>query len=184
MYKLTGGSSLLDVNLILTKAEVKEKMKIADLGCGGSGYFVFPAAIMVGKEGKIYAVDIMRTALQAIERKKRQENISNIETVWSNLEIYNATKIESSSLDMAFLINTLYQTRKRKEILLESVRLLKKGAKLVVVDWKNVSAPFGPPVEERVNIANLKQVAKKLALNFEEEFFAGQFHAGLLFTKA
>ena len=60
----------MDVNLILTKAQVKENMQIADLGCGGTGSFVFPAAVMVGKKGSVYAVDIMKTALSYISRRK------------------------------------------------------------------------------------------------------------------
>ena len=183
MYRLTGGNSLLDVSLILTKAGLKEKMKVADLGCGTTGHFVFPAAVMTGKDGQVYAVDIMRTALEAIEKRKRQENISNVETVWSNLEIFNATKIEAGSLDLVLLVNTLYQSRKPMKIIREAVRMLKKNARLVIVDWKNVSVPFGPPVEERVKQNLLKVSAKKFGLNLEEEFFAGQFHFGLLFQK-
>lgn len=183
MYKLTGGNALLDVNLVLTKAQVQENMQVADLGCGGSGYFVFPAAIMVGKKGKVYAVDIMKTALGCISRRKKQENFNNIVPVWSNLETFKATKIESNKIDIALLINTLYQSKKRVEIVREAARLIKKKGKLMVIEWKNVTLPFGPPVEERVNKKQLKIAAERLGLRFEEEFFAGQFHYGLIFIK-
>jgi len=99
------------------------------------------------------------------------------------LEIFKATKIESGSLDVALLINTLYQSRKRVEILREAIRMLKKGAKLLVVEWKNVSSPFGPPPEERVKPDLLKIGAKKLGLEIEDEFEAGQYHFGILFVK-
>jgi hypothetical protein len=61
--------------------------------------------------------------------------------------------------------------------------MLKKNGKLVVVEWKNVSSPLGPPVEERVKIDLLKEGAKKLGLNLEEEFDAGQYHYGIIFIK-
>ena len=180
---MTGGNSLLDVNLILTKAAVTQDMKVADLGCGTTGHFVFPAAEIVGRDGVVYAVDIMRTTLETIDRRKKQENVINVETIWSNLEILNATKIESSSLDIALLINTLYQSHKRIEVVREAVRMLKKGGRLIIVEWKNVNLPFGPPVEERVNLGLLKKAASKVGLNLDEEFFAGQYHYGLLFSK-
>jgi len=183
MPKITGGNSLLDVNVILTKAAVTQDMKMADLGCGATGHFVFPAAEIVGRDGVVYAVDIMRPTLETIDRRKKQENLINIQTVWSNLEIYNATKIESGSLDIALLINTLYQSHKRIEVMREAVRLLKKGGRLIVVEWKNVNLPFGPPVEERVNLEPLKKAAAKMGLDLEEEFFAGQYHYGLIFSK-
>jgi len=183
MLRITGGNVLLDVNVILSKAGVGEKMKVADLGCGASGHFVFPAASMVGEEGRVYAVDILKTVLETINRMIKQENISNIKTIWSNLEIFGATKIESSSLDLAFLVDTLYQSHKRVEILRETVRMLKKEGKLIVVEWKSIALPLGPPLEERVKIDLIKVGAQKLGLKLEEEFFAGQYHYGLIFVK-
>lgn len=174
---------MLDVNFILSKAKVGEKTKVADLGCGASGHFVFPAARIVGKMGTVYAVDILKTNLENINKRARFENLDNIKTVWSDLEIFGATKIEAGGLDVAMLINTLYQSRKRAEIIRETLRMLKKGGELFIVEWKNISAPFGPPVEERVNISALKNGAKKLGLVLEEEFEAGQYHYGVIFVK-
>jgi len=178
-----GGNVLLDVNLILNKAQVGDRMKVANLGCGSSGHFVFPCAALVGKKGKVYAVDILKTVLERIDRQSRQENLQNIETIWSNLEIYNATKIESGSLDTALLINILYQSHKRAEILRESIRMIKKDGTILLVEWKNISSPLGPPVEERVKKNLLEDAGKKLGLKLEEEFEAGQYHYGLVFTK-
>ena len=174
---------MIDANLILTKARVEEKTKVADLGCGSSGHFVFPSAKLVGKKGIVYAVDILRTTLETVSKRARIENLANIKTVWSNLEIFGATKIEAGSLDVAMLINTLYQSHKRLEIMRESIRLIKKGGRLIVVEWKNIAAPFGPPPEERVQKEFVENGAKKLGLKPEEEFEAGQFHYGLIYVK-
>lgn len=178
-----GGSSLIDANLILSKARIEEKTKVADLGCGSSGHFVFPSSVRVGKKGLVYAVDILRTTLETINKRVHAENFANIKTVWSNLEIFGATKIEAGSLDVAMLINTLHQSHKRQEIIRESVRLLKKNGRLLVVEWKNVAAPFGPPPEEKVKRDLVDNWAKKFGLRPEEEFEAGQYHYGLIYVK-
>lgn len=174
---------MIDVNLLFSKAQVEEKMKVADLGCGSSGHFVFPGAKLVGKKGIMYAVDILRTALETINKRAKAENLANIKTIWSNLEIFGATKIEAGSLDVGLLINTLYQSRKRAEILRESIRLLKKNGKLVIVEWKNIAAPFGPPTEEKVKKELVDNAAKRLGLKAEEEFEAGPYHYGLIYVK-
>jgi len=179
----TGGNTLIDVNLLFSKAQIEDRMKVADLGCGSSGHFVFPGAKIVGKRGIMYAVDILRTALEAISKRARVENLANIKTVWSNLEIFGATKIEAGSLDVGLLINTLYQSHKRAEILRESIRLLKKNGKLVIVEWKNIATPFGPPAEEKVKKELVENAAKKLGLKPEDEFEAGPYHYGLIYIK-
>jgi ubiquinone/menaquinone biosynthesis C-methylase UbiE len=183
LQKTAGTRSLLDVNFILAKARLKERMKVADLGCGTAGYFVFPAAKIVGSRGLVYAVDILKPSLETIARRSRQENIQNIITVWSDLEVYRATKIETESLDAVLLINTLFHSQKRAEILRESIRMIKKGGNLLVVEWEDASSPFGPPPDKRVKIGSLKSAAEKLGLKILEEFSAGQYHYGVLFAK-
>lgn len=184
MNRLTGGNVLIDPQLIIKKAGISDKMKVADLGCGALGHFVFPTAKVVGKKGKMYAVDILKTILENIQKRAKQDGLDNIiETVWTDLEIFGATKIESSSLDVAMLINTLYQSHKRVEILRESIRMLKKDGKLLVVEWENIATPLGPPAEERVKSESMISAAPKLGLKLEEEFEAGQYHYGLIFTK-
>jgi ubiquinone/menaquinone biosynthesis C-methylase UbiE len=183
MEYFAGGKKLLDPEIILTKAQVGSGMKIAELGCGANGYFVFPVAQKVGKAGRVYAVDILKTVLESLSRRIKQENTPNVIPVWSNLEIYNATKIEAGSLDIIFLINTLHLSNKRKEIMREAIRMLKKDGRMLIVEWGNIALPFGPPLEERVNAELLKYGAQKLGLKLEEEFTASQFHYGLIFTK-
>ncbi len=182
MIKVGGGNSFLDLNFIMQKAQISEGMTIADLGCG-NGSYIFIASEIIGENGYIYAVDILKTVLANIDKRAVSENITNLKTIWSNLEIFNATKIESGTLDVATLVNTLYQSHKRAEIIREAVRMLKKGGILTIVEWKIRSASFGPPVEERVKPEFLKEIAKKIGLVIEDEFEVGRFHYGMIFTK-
>ena len=183
MNKIIGGNILIDINLILEKTGTRDKSILADLGCGASGHFIFPAASIVGKRGKIYAVDILKTVLETINKRIKQENLDNVETIWSDIEVFGATKIESGSIDTALLMNTLYQSNKRAEIIRESTRMVKKGGKLVIIEWKNITSPLGPPAEKRVKKDLLQIAGKKLGLHFEEEFEAGHYHYGLVFSK-
>jgi ubiquinone/menaquinone biosynthesis C-methylase UbiE len=183
MSGMTGGNVLIDVKLILSKIHIHDNMRIADLGCGSSGHFVFPIADLVGRTSIVYAVDILKIILETIDRKIKQDNIKNIKTIWSDLEIFGATNIEAGSLDASFLINTLYQSKNRINIIRETVRMLKKGGSIIIVEWKNSSLPFGPPSGERVKEETLKIACQKLGLKLEEEFNPGQYHFGLVFTK-
>lgn len=183
MQGKTGGNHLLNPGFILEKARIQEGNTVADLGCGSSGHFVFPTSKLVGGKGKVYAVDIMKSVLTNLKKRIEQEDYKNIQTVWSDLEAFKATQIESESLDVGLIINTLYQSQKRAAMLKESIRMVKKQGFLLVVEWKNVATPLGPPSETKVNKDSLKQGVQKLGLTLEEEFDAGDYHYGILFVK-
>ena len=174
-------TKMFDINLILHKIAIKEGEVVAELGCGHSGYFVFPIAKLIGKSGVVYAIDILPTVLEEIKRKAYTENLPQIKTIWSNLEIFKGTKIESSSVDTALMINILSQSEKKTEIIREAIRILKSGGKIIIVDWKSNALLFGPKPEYRLKTEALKQVAPKLGLNIIEEFEVGtNYHAFIL----
>jgi ubiquinone/menaquinone biosynthesis C-methylase UbiE len=177
-------TSLLNQELIIKKIGAVEKMKVADLGCGSNGFFVFPLAQLVGKEGLVYAVDIKKEVLENIARKARQNNLRQIKTIWSNLEIFNAAKVEPESLDVALLINTLYQSQKRVDIIREARRMLKKNGHLLIVEWNNLPCSFGPQADHKVDVEMLKNGMQRLSMKLDEEFSAGEYHYGLIFTKS
>ncbi len=179
----TKKNSLFDINSILHKMDISEKQYFAELGCGNFGFFVFPLARLVGRRGRVYAVDILKPTLEEIKRRAKSENLPQVSTVWSNLEIFKATKIETNSLDGALLINVLHQSQKKIEILRETVRVLKRNGKLLIIEWKNIDLPLGPSPERRVSLDSLKTALPKIGLNIQEEFEAGPYHYGLILIK-
>ncbi len=174
---------LLNEKLIFDKAGIAESMLVADLGCGRFGHFSFLAADLVGKNGKVYAVDILKSSLESVKRKAHAENRHNIIPVWSNLEVFRGTQIEVGSLDLVLLINTLHQSKHRAEIIREVMRLLKKGGNILIVEWNKTVLPFGPIPEDRVDDKNIIKVAQKQGLHLADEFRAGKYHYGLIFNK-
>ncbi len=179
----SGGNELLDPNKIFAKLKIMPKSKVADLGCGGSGHFIIPAAKLVGAETTAYAVDIMKPVLKNVITKARMMGINNIKGIWSDLEIYGATNIEEKSLDFCFLFNTLFQSKKQKEIIKESVRLLKDGGKLAIIDWNDKASSFGPALANRIKKEEIKKIVISFNLKLIEEYEAGNHHFGLTFEK-
>jgi ubiquinone/menaquinone biosynthesis C-methylase UbiE len=181
--KLITSDKMFDINLILHKIALREGEIVAELGCGNFGHFVFPISKIVGKSGAVYAVDVIPTVLDEIKKKAHHENAANVKTIWSNLEIFKGTDIESNSLDAALLVNVLHQSEKKAEIIREAARMLKRGGKLLIVDFKGGSLLFGPNAEKRLKAEALRQASPKLGLIIIEEFEAGQQHLGFLLKK-
>jgi len=74
---------IFDIPGILSKIGIEEKQKTAELGCGNFGFFVFPLAEKVGREGKVYAVDILKPTLEEINKVSKTNGLKQIETIWS-----------------------------------------------------------------------------------------------------
>ena len=183
MVYVSGGTQLIDTDVIFKKIDLGEGMKVADLGCGAAGHYTITAGRLVGMKGRVYAVDVLKTVLKEISTRARLEGVNNIKTVWSNLESYGATNIANASLDVALLINVLFQSKEHTKILQEAKRLTSKHGKILVVDWKKSAAPFGPPSVDRVSPEEVKILATGIELKLVEEFSAGKFHYGLIFVK-
>jgi len=179
-----GGTTLLNADeLLRNELGVLPGGVIADLGCGGAGYFVITAAKIVGNEGKVYAVDVQISVLDNIQSRADMEQLTNIETVWSNLEVFGATKINNDALDYATLVNILFQNSNKLAILKETARLLKSGGRLLVVDWEEGRFNMGPRHAMKVSKSEVVEWAKQAGLKFEKQFAAGVWHYGLLFVK-
>lgn len=185
MSRLATGTSLLDPQRILRIAGAGFGMTVADLGCGAAAYFVLEAAHVVGNKGRAYGVDILQSALKGMMSKAKLSGHTNIEPVWSNLEMVGgAKKIRDGSLDIALLVNLLSQTRQHENVFREARRMLRPKGKMVVVDWQEAAGPFGPTADRRVSPNAARSVAQVAGFREEKSFEAGPYHYGLIFEKA
>lgn len=182
MIKGTGG--FLDPDKIVQEFDIKKGDKVADFGCG-AGYFTICMAKIVGDDGKIYAFDVLKTALESVENKAKSERtkgLLNIETIWSNLETPGGSKLEDEFVDLVLLANILFQSSKKADIIKEAKRVVKKGGKMIVIDWEE-NQPMGPAQDRIVSKDLIKKIAENEDFKFEREFKAGTNHWGLIFTK-
>lgn len=178
-----GGTALFDPMALLDRADVRAGMYVADFGCGVTGHEIIPAARRVGAEGKAYAVDIQKSALAAVESRAKMEGITNLDYVWSNIERVGATRIPPESLDCVLIVNTLYLTKDRANAFREAARLTKSGGFIIVVEWKTEATGVGPAAAQRMGKDAVRSAAKAAGLSEREEFDAGVYHYGFIFTK-
>jgi tRNA A58 N-methylase Trm61 len=64
------GVNFVDPARIISQVEVTTGATVADFGCG-SGYFSFAFAKAVGAEGKVFALDILPSALEAVASRAK-----------------------------------------------------------------------------------------------------------------
>jgi Methylase involved in ubiquinone/menaquinone biosynthesis len=180
---IPSNSILLDAPAVLAKAGVRAGSVVADMGCGTSGHFVIPAARMIGPTGRVYAIDILKSVLAAVESRAKLEGVNSIETLWGNCEMWKGVKIADNAVDIALVINNLYLAKNRQIFLSEAARLTKVGGKVIVIDWKTVASPLGPPDASRVSPEAAKADAMAAGLRFVEAWDPAPYFWGLIFAK-
>lgn len=174
--------SIASPRLALKHAGVRQGMSIADLGCG-SGFFSIPAAKMVGDLGKVYSVDVLKSALNHVRSRAKLEGVRNIKTIWADLEKVGSTKIKPGTIDVVFISSTIYQVEHKGNFLEEIKRVLSPKGKLVVFEWETSSIPIGPGAKHRVSEDEVIELCKGHGFKLFDAFKPGKFHYGLVFVR-
>ena len=184
MPEIPTGNALLNAPGLLEWAGLDYGMTVADLGCGTLGHFTFPAAHMVGPEGKVYAVDILPSALTAIKSRIGIEQVNNVETVWGDMEVAGGIRIPEASVHFAVMANVTSLLTKSATAIKEIKRILKPGARILAVDWRPEAKGFGPDPAKRHQAVEIAGIFTDFGFTVKKEFDAGPSHWGLIVEKS
>ncbi|MDP3963386.1 MAG: methyltransferase domain-containing protein [bacterium] len=162
---------------------IEEGMKLAEFG-SGTGLFSLAAAQRVGRDGKVYAIDVQKVTLDSLRSRARLEGIFNLEALWVDLERMGALEIADNSLDAVLVPNMLFQSQKKDAILREALRIAKPGGQVMVIDWYPDKAIYGNEMGWPVDQAAMRGIAEKSGLTWVRDVQTGStYHYGLLFRK-
>jgi cyclopropane fatty-acyl-phospholipid synthase-like methyltransferase len=129
---------------IITSLGPLDGKTVADIGAG-TGYFSFPIA---KQAAKVIAIDIDQRFLDYIDHKKQTHKIgANIET---RLTTPDSPGLEAREVDMVLIVDTFHHIEHRVEYLKKLKKCLRKDGLLVIIDFKKMKTPPGPPVELRL----------------------------------
>src|SRR5271165_926365 len=79
---------------------IEHGMLVADFGAG-SGHYVVEIARMLGKSGRVYAIDVQKDLLRRIHTEARKHGLEErIEFIWADLEEAKGSKIADRRLDL------------------------------------------------------------------------------------
>lgn len=167
---------------IVSRLDIRPGMVVADLGCG-AGHFAIAAARIVGETGQVFAIDIQKQAIEAIQSRANLEHLLQVKPVWADLELPEGSRLPQDSVDLAIISNILFQADKKQEVMIEAHRILSPAGHLVVLEWDQTPFPAGPAMDLRVPKRVAITLAERAGLAMEKEFDAGSNHYGLLFKK-
>jgi len=111
---------------------IKKGEVILDFGCG-AGYYTIPAAKVVSKEGKVYAIDKDIESMHKLMEIAKTKGLKNIIPIHTKSE-ESKINLESESIDIVLIYDVLHymEALERKKIYEEIYRILKTGGILSV----------------------------------------------------
>lgn len=143
---------------LLATLGLEPGMVVADVGAG-SGYLTFPMARIVGKNGKVYAVDIQSEMLTIIRNKARTGGVGNVVTI---LGTEDDPKVPAESTDLMLLVDVYHELERPYEMTRNMIRGLKKGGRLVFVEYRKEDPRL--PIKELHKMSQA-QVKREMAVH-------------------
>lgn len=141
-----------------------EGRAVADVACG-TGFFIADILGAVGAEGRVFAIDIDSRMVEYVRNRFSDEG-----RVVPLKSTADKIPLDDGSVDAAAMISTFHDLD-GDATLREIWRILKKGGKFAVADWKRGegSPTIGPPNEIRVGAEEAGAALRKIG--FEVSFF-------------
>jgi ubiquinone/menaquinone biosynthesis C-methylase UbiE len=108
---------------------VAEGQSVLDYGCG-SGTYTIPAARLVGKSGKVYALDVSDRALEKTMSRVDRQGLRNVESIRSSGS--TSIGLDNGNLDHILFIDVLQEIEHWSPLFEEAYRALKDGGKVSI----------------------------------------------------
>lgn len=123
-------TSLQPPETVIPAIDLKEGMKVGEIGAGRGRYAVILAK-HVGEKGHIYANDINEEDLEYLDFRCERDKIDNINTI---LGKEKDPLLPENKLDMIFIVNSYHHFSHPTELLKNAYPALKKSGTLVIIE--------------------------------------------------
>ncbi len=166
---------LINYKKLINNLKLTDLNNIIDIGCGEGDF-----AIALSKNTNIkniFALDIHSESIEKLKEKIEKEKITNITPL--NEDFTAQTSISDNTIDAAIFINVMhgfYVNQETDKAIKELKRILRPSGMVIIVDFKKIQTPSGPPLSERLSAKELRKIFSDYKFIPVLEQSAGLFH--------
>ena len=162
-FDQTGEIFLIDIG-------IEQNHSIIDFGCG-KGNYAIPAAKVVGKGGRVYAVDKNKESLDKLMQRSKKMRLKNIERIDVSERI--EVPLQEESIDVVLLYDVIHLVGNRGRLLTEMHQVLKTNALISVYPKHH---------QEDMNMAlgDVKEEIESAGFSFERMLYKTLMHNNYL----
>jgi ubiquinone/menaquinone biosynthesis C-methylase UbiE len=177
-HEHSGKSSkkILNAKKVIGMIGLEKGGSFLDVGCG-DGYFSLEASKMVGKEGKVYALDVDDIGISSLRNEVSKKNIQNIEPIIA--DITGKIPLNDGIIDVCFMANVIHgfvENNEVENVFREVNRVLKPNGKIAVVEFKKNLGIAGPPRSIRLSPEELEKALGTHGFRKDKVVKAGFFN--------
>jgi len=156
-----------NTSLAISNLPVTNNSVVADIGAG-TGYYTFRIAEKV-PEGKVYAVEIQKDAVQFLKHRARNLNVDIVEPIQGGEKSPN---LPENALDLVVMVDVYHELLYPQEMLQAIGRSLKSNGKLLLIEYRGEDPKLGI---KKLHKMTVKQIEKELGTNGFSLAQNGQF---------
>jgi len=167
---------LIDKDRFFEALNVRKPMVLLDLG-SGVGDYTIPLAEAVGPDGHVCAVDAWEDGLARIRARASERGLNNISTLLA--DVNNGIPLDDGTIDiclMACVLHDLLREGSGETVLRETLRVLKPGGKLAVLEFKKIDNGPGPPLHIRLAKEDVDNLFAPFRFTIESMSDTGKYH--------
>ena len=140
---------------MLQQLGIRRGQTVLDFGCG-YGIYTIPVAMIVGKQGRVYALDKDNEAMDGLMQRGDSAGLKNIERMETSGEL--EIELGDESIDIVLLFDVFHSfyfphAGDRRRLLGEIYRIMKPSAILSISVWPNL---IEPEIEDEIKNANFR----------------------------
>jgi ubiquinone/menaquinone biosynthesis C-methylase UbiE len=117
---------------LIKALKLKSGDTVCDMGCG-NGYYTLKMAKLVGKTGRILAVDIQPEMLHLLELRSKEYGVGNVEPVQGTVA---DPKLPDAEVDLILLVDVYHEFSYPEQMLRAMRKALKPHGRLALVEFR------------------------------------------------
>ena len=167
---------LIDREKFFNALDLKRDTVLLDVACGVGKYSIAASEIL-GHEGVIYAIDLWEEGINALRQTVAEKDIKNIRPVFG--DVNKRIPLEDRSIDvvlMATVLHDLIEVNAERGTLNEVRRVLRPGGRLVIIEFKKIEGPPGPPVAIRLSPEETEKIVSGYGFKQEKIVDVGLYN--------
>jgi cyclopropane fatty-acyl-phospholipid synthase-like methyltransferase len=121
-----------NAKMMMEALGVQPGQTVCDLGCG-NGYHTLKLAELVGREGKVLAVDIQQEMLDQLAERAKRKGLENVERILGTVV---DPKLPAECVDLVLMVDVYHEFSHPEHMLRAIHRSLAEDGRLVLVEFR------------------------------------------------